>query len=172
MLTRNYYRSEILTIPDMLPLTFMNGYFRYKHKNVPSYIYLFGIATQGSNFNFNTRHRDDNHTDRARLHLTDKIICLENWYIPRCNIEQNRHTYLGEICTCCQNYLWNIILPIALKLIVISVSVVTYFKSNHIHISLFESFTSLSLCVILRYITEQSPRRVSSRLSKQLSQAR
>ena len=41
----------ILNLPDMVFLSFMKFYYKYKRKKVPSYFYSFRIVTQGSNHN-------------------------------------------------------------------------------------------------------------------------
>ena len=62
---------DLVKIQDILDLSTLKFYYRYVHDNRPAHYYSFRIVLQGIHHNYDTRDRDQIHTDRTRTRFAD-----------------------------------------------------------------------------------------------------
>ena len=77
----------LLKIQDMLDLSSLKFYYRYRRDNLPAFFYTFKLTTHGSQHQYNTRHREQMLIDRTRTNYADRRICfsqnLTKYFIHR-----------------------------------------------------------------------------------------
>ena len=69
----------LLKIQDMLDLSSLKFYYKYRRDNLPAFFYTFQLTTHGSQHQYNTRHREQMLIDRTRTNYADRRTRI---YLP------------------------------------------------------------------------------------------